>query len=447
MKIFQGTPDSSFVDVSVVPGQGIGNIIDSRHIVRLEVVEEAQVMMHGILRLRDPALIYSRILRTGVELFVGWGWARTAPSINAATLDDYAQPLSRRSARVMIQGPSGGGPETGDTYYNCNFMAMSFRGSQKARWWRTGTYAKVVTQMMLEMGIAAPDVRFAMGSTAITDSTAIMQANVTDFQFLVQRAIEWKAVFIVGYDSAGNPQGCFIDPYLVSSSPAVAAISGIRDSGIVLEYKVGQKPNVLEYRWQDHSGDSGVGDNVQVIISPDGRYQLIHRVVKGDTITTWRWDPAKANAAFKDAQSSDPATTMANWTSLLTQAIKANKFSEVKRYFDQVDSSTAPQGIGYTITGRMIGNTMMSPGMQPAFGAGFPDQLSSVDRPLDMYGNPVVFPPGAYPARPTRFYVNRSTHMIDDTGYYTEWDIVDAYALSNIGQPLTFQTITGALGG
>ena len=432
--IWQGKTDEWYFSVQPDPQEGLGNLISPDDVVSLTIEEEIQLMPQGSLLMRDPHHVYSRIFKTGMFLDVAWGWVHPAIGQAFPDVSTLAPAIDRTGMRVMILSPSGDGQDDGDVTFGCNFMAVDFRGAQQARWWRNGTKADVIRQVLNEIGVANPDIDFLAGTDAVTSATAVGQQFLSDFQFLVAQALAWDAIFLVGHDRQGNARAAFVDPWKVSTCQTVKDISGSRDGIVRLSYKTSDQPNVLRYHWQDHSGDSGTGDSVTPVLV-NGQITFIHRVVGTDTVETWSLNMDRVQAAFAEDQAKNPQENWNTWWAAFQEGMSATKLEQLRKYFDVTQSKTAPQGFGYTITGTMLGNTAMTPGVQPVFGEGFPDMISSADVTVDVYGNLLPKPPSVG-ARPTRFYCQKATHKLDMSGYLTDFEVVDAYVLSNIGQPI-----------
>ena len=71
--------------------------------------------------------------------------------------------------------------------------------------------------------------------------------------------------------------------------------------------------------------------------------------------------------------------------------------------------------IGYEIKAKMIGNPLVSPPTIANFGEGFPERIGNIQ---------------------TKWYVRKVAHTINNTGYFMDVDIVDAFAISPTGEVL-----------
>ena len=78
-----------------------------------------------------------------------------------------------------------------------------------------------------------------------------------------------------------------------------------------------------------------------------------------------------------------------------------------------MELTTAPQGLGYTMQAKILGNPLLSSPLKIIFGKGFP----------------VWFTPKEAASNLTNFYANKVTHTINNTGYKCDIEILDAFTL------------------
>lgn len=370
-------------------------------VMSLSITEEMAKMDSGTIQLLDRNNIYSRILRPGVKMYISWGTGLGQPNAS-----------QRNPIEVMINSPSGGGDGGGRITFNCSFMALQSRGSQLIKWYETGTKADVIAEVMDRIGILPSnrEINFARGSEGITSGTKICQ-NESDFRFLVKYADEWRAAFRIGTDQKGNQIACFVDYAKLKTSDFVKKMTG--SGSTHFEYGNGyqsilsNKANVLEYTWQDHSMDSANGQGVR-IYEADGQIQMLTYNVEDETVTTWRLDPKKIEDELK-------LHDMAGQTKLMASYLSAQTFEEVKRFFIEDTTTTAPQGSGITVDAKLMGDPTVTASMIATFGNGFPPRIGAKDR---------------------TWWIRKADHDITTAGYFTNVSIADAYAFSPTGQKI-----------
>jgi len=370
-------------------------------VMSLSITEEMAKMDSGTIQLLDRNNIYSRILRPGVKMYISWGTRLGQPNAS-----------QRNPIEVMINSPSGGGDGGGRITFNCSFMALQSRGSQLIKWYETGTKADVIAEVMDRIGILPSnrEINFARGSEGITSGTKICQ-NESDFRFLVKYADEWRAAFRTGTDQKGNQIACFVDYAKLKTSDFVIKMTG--SGSTHFEYGNGyqsilsNKANVLEYTWQDHSMDSANGQGVR-IYEADGQVQMLTYNVEDETVTTWRLDPKKIEDELK-------LHDMAGQTKLMASYLSAQTFEEVKRFFIEDTTTTAPQGSGITVDAKLMGDPTVTASMIATFGNGFPPRIGAKDR---------------------TWWIRKADHDITTAGYFTNVSIADAYAFSPTGQKI-----------
>jgi hypothetical protein len=146
----------------------------------------------------------------------------------------------------------------------------------------------------------------------------------------------------------------------------------------------------------------------------DGKPQIFRQVVEDEKVVTYRLVPERIEAELGGRGQADRTT-------LLLDYLSARDFSQVKRFFVEDVSTTAPQGSGVTVSARMVGDPSLTDGMVVSFGDGFPDRIGSGD-------------PARGDAR--TWWARRVTHEISRSGYLCGLEVVDAYAMSPTGVKL-----------
>ncbi len=382
-------------------------------VVSLTVTEELGKMPTGSLLVRDPNHVYSRVFRRGRELTVAWGYTMD-PSRAVAVGDVVTPAVQRRGLRVVVMSPSGGGAENGLVTTAINFMAVAFRGLDGVRVYSAGTKWSVVTQICAGMGVV-PEVNFRRMAEPVTPEAEIRQTQ-PDFQFLNSLAREWGAMVIAGYDPAGVPHLAFMDPERIPDSATVKLIAGSPFHAGGFRYKSGSDANALSYSWSLHEGESGGGDAISVALV-NGQYVVTRRVVEDEKVVAWKLNPQRIEDEFQRRAADGGVVGQGE---LVREVLAATDFEQVRRFFDAIEAETAPQGFGYEVTVNMLGNTTVTAGMDAQFADGFPDFLA---KPDDIGGL----------LRRNRFYAQKVTHTLNESGYRTSVEVADVFSETPTG--------------
>lgn len=401
--------DSSFFTVQLLNTKG-PDLIRQQDVLSLQVTEEMDKITMGTLRLYDPALAYSRILREGVEVGLSWGYKKLGVDVREFGSDLFSDLQDRRGFKAIVQNPSGGGDSRGALTFNCSFVCLDWRGLQDHIVHSGGTKATVVQRAMARIGVTLLDVRFKMGSDIVGGDTSVRQYE-TDFHFLSRLAREWRAVFRIGYSPEGVLCGVFIDQDFLATSSVAKRMCG---GGLTLNFNAGEKSNVVEYSWQCHAGENGAGDNVQMEMV-NGEIVFRRFTIENEKVRTWKLNTKRIEEEFN---SREKTGGMAGQWQLVREVMDARDFEQVKRFFDPVDTTTAPNGLGYSVNAKVLGNPAAIPPAIVDFQEGFPDRLRKGT------------------GRNTTFYLRKASHSIDQSGYFTDLEVVDVYLISPTGQLL-----------
>jgi len=310
----------------------------------------------------------------------------------------------RTGIKAYIQNPKGSAGSNGVVTYNCTFYGWeAFQKKSKAVHVNISR-GNLIKKLMSDIGILNPTVNFSSQNRLLNADTQIIQRE-TSYRLLLKLARKWRAIFRISNDAKGLLTGIFISPDKIELPNLSQTLSGAIDgNSVLLEYQSGIK-NVLEYSWENHQGSSGSGDNVQIIMGADGKPTFQRFVAEGDTIKTYRFNPEKVKNRLKaEGNFIKRIDKLEKWVS-------NNDFEKIKWAFDPVEMSTAPQGLGYSMKCKMIGNPMMSPPLKVYYGEGFP----------------VFFTPKLRKGSITNFLCNSVTHTIDSSGYFMNLEIADAY--------------------
>ena len=398
--------DSSFFEIT---SSDINDRVISKDIISFSYTEEIQRFNTGTLSIHDPDHFYSKVLRVGANLDISFGYEKQSLSKNTALLvkQNPVQVfggLSRTGIQAYIQNPSGVAGNNGVVRFNCNFYGKEYLNPKQYRLHTGITKAALVTQLLQEIGCIDLFVNFSRGTELLDQNTQIIQRE-TNYKFLLKYAREWRVIFKVGYNSKGLMTGLFISPDLIGSPKIAPLMSGaIGGYSVLLEYGQGVG-NVIEYTWKNHTGDGGSGDNTRIIYGADGRPTFIRYVTKGDTIKAYKLNQDRIRRHLeKIGDFSDRFIKMKEW-------LNAQDFEEVKWAFDPIELSTAPQGLGYSMNAKLFGNPLLSAPVEILYGEGFP----------------VFFTPKSDALGLSKFYGKKITHIIDNTGYKCNLEVMDAF--------------------
>lgn len=383
----------------------------NKDLISLLVTERMGAMPQGTLKFRDPFHIYSRILRTGAQLSVSWGYKNFLKTIDVKSplsLDEISGDIERRGLVGFVSSPSGGGGQNGLVTYNCNFTSYGFRGEDETKTYTTGQRRDVIARAFADLGILPSNqiIDFNMGYESLSETRSVRQDETT-YLFLSRLSREWRALFTITYNNKGLPVGIFIDPEKLSSSKIPFRVNGQKGSVHEIGYR-GKINNVKSYSWTSNESENGIGQNVRLEII-DGQPVFRRFVAEEEKVISYRLNPDRIKNAIKDREV-DGVVAQAKF---VKEMLATKDFEQIKKYFDPYESSTAPQGFGYKVNVQMIGNPLYSPPNQVRFVNGFPDRLG---------GSQAVY------------YLNEVNHTIDNTGYNLTAQIVDVFAFSDIGQ-------------
>lgn len=413
--------DSSFFTVESPSLFGFS--VKDEDVISFSVEEELGKVLGGSISLRDTYHVLSRILSTGTKLKISWGY-KVASQDPRSFLTDVSSGVCvgkgyRQAVTGYVTSPGGNGSSDGKISVNVNWYGSETRGGKSPQIYGVGTKASVISQVMTKMGIpiVGQFIDFKRGTEAITPTTQIMQWQ-TDFRFLFDMSTEWGAVFRVGYNQLGSPIAVFTN----FGSPLMEAFSklcgnAIYGNFIKLGYKAGISSSstpVKEYSWQNRMGLDGSGDNVQITMI-NGQPQFHRYVAETQTVETWKLNPNRIKGALEKAGSiSEKTALMKNW-------MGAKSFNEVKWAFDKSVETTAPQGAGYTMNAKLIGNPCVTAGVRCSFsdegcgeGGGFPDFC------YPKVGSQMI-----------AWFMRKVNHTVDRAGYNMDVELCDAFTLNN----------------
>lgn len=411
--------DSSFFTVSS-PDVNISNTVLGEDVISLSFNEQFDRLDEGNLKMVDPEGVYARILRIGVTLDISWGYNRpdleTAAAIRGETGDSITQQVLQRSVRGYIQSPSGGGDEGGVRTFNCRFIQLEGRGTgNNRRRWEKGTKRQVIQEAMTDLGVSDIFIQFEQAGDQITPDTIVYQWEPT-FRFLVRKAVEWRCVFKVGYKQNGQTVGIFVNPEIATDADFLFKQTGIRQSANYFDYR-GPVSNVISYEWKNNQGDSGIGAGAQLQFA-NGEIRIQRYVVEQDKVKTWKLNETKLDTYLERIEVEQGQRAKFD---VYLDFLQARDFEEVQRFFDPVESETAPQGFGYTVNLQTVGNPLVTVSNRCNFGEGFPDFIGNAE---GLSGRPIIW------------YIRSVNHNISRSGYKCQIEVVDDSELNRVQQGL-----------
>lgn len=400
--------DSSFFEVTSDDIE-LDDKLMSRSLINFSVTEQRDAMTQGSLSFRDDNHIYSRILRTGVNIKVAWGYKDNIFGQNSLStnLDEISGSLVRRGLKAFVSSPSGGGNVGGVTTYNCNFTAYNFRGLENSIVYSSGTRRDVIETVFNNIGVSKSKryINFALGSDELGFERSVRQ-DETDFLFLTRLAREWGTIFTIGFSSNNEVVAVFMDPDQIGDTNMSRWMGGTSGSTHAIGYK-GKISNVISYTWTSNESESGVGDNAQLDFV-DGQVIVRRFIAEQEKVILYRLDPDKIQEALDEAGNDG----FISQTALVKDLLNTKDFESIKHFFTPYESTTAPQGFGYKIKAKMIGNPLFVPPNKISINNGFPDRLGNAQ---------------------SKWYIDKVSHRIDKSGYKMDTEIIDVFSLSDIG--------------
>lgn len=402
--------DSSFFDISS-DDVTLDNATMNKSLVDISIMEQREAMTQGTLTFNDPNDIFSKILTTGVNLDISWGYRdnliRQDIVVNKFNADEINGSLIRRGLKGVVSSPNGSGSNSGEIRYKCNFTAYKFRGLENSEIYATGTKLDIVKKVFDRLGVSAikREIRFRVSNDKLNSERSIRQ-DETDFQFLTRLAREWSALFAIGFSPDNEVVAIFIDIDQIGNNKMPTWISSATGSTHAIGYK-GDVNNVISYTWKSNESESGVGSNVRLDFV-DGKTVLRRFVAEQEKIISYRIRPERIKDVIKNVEGDG----IVSQTKLVKDLLSVSDFKQIEHFFDPYESTTAPQGFGYRINAQMLGNPLFMPPNRIIINNGFPDRLGS---------------------KQAKYYLDKVTHNLNRSGYKMQTEIVDAFSISDIG--------------
>jgi hypothetical protein len=385
-------------------------IVHPEDVKGLTIIEELNKSVQGSLSLNDPSMMYPRLLRNNAEILLSWGYKANGMPLEymfgQGDVDKFSKNYERRGLSVLVLNPSGEGLADGSASFSCGFLAKGWHGSPIFATYDSGTKYQVVEQAMFRMGVTKNAIRFDASSDKYS-SESVERQSETDFQFLARLASEWRCFFRMGYSPDGETFAIFSEfKYAGQVQQAVFAGVGGVFASPVISWRNSNRGDLLaiNYNWANEEGENGQGDNVKITyVNGHPMYQRF--TMSGDSIMVWTLDTDAVSQYVKDGHD-------------ITPVMSAESFDDpnVKQFWIPAKQTTAPNGLGYTISIHMLGNPSLTAGMVLHLGSGFPAIFDRTDE-----GSPI------------QFIIRKASHTIGTGGYFTDLEVVDIATISAVG--------------
>jgi len=386
----------------------------NEEIVSLNVTEEIGSGFTGNLLMHDPNHYWSRVLRNGMELDIEFGYKKFTENIGGISgldIDEQIRSGERTGLKAFIASPSGGGSENGVITYNLSFYSQHvFVQGKDNRVFDSNTRKDVIIELFNNLGISKPIIDFDTENTRLDTDSAITQWQ-TSFNMLFKLSFEWRSIFHTGFNGSGKAIGVFVDATKLADlreKGFFKDIFGLKGGVRTFFYNDAGRSNIKSYGWKHNVGESGQGDNVNLTLV-NGKFITKRIDAKTQKVVTYELNMQKVKDQFKDK----PLT---EYTSTVIEAFKKKDFEEVKFAFDEIESSTAPQGMGFEIEIQAQGDPLIAPPMEAKFEGNWPSILMQSKDQL-----------GAL----TKFFVRKINHSFSKSqGYNTAISIADSYTIN-----------------
>jgi len=304
--------------------------------------------------------------------------------------------------------PSGNMNAGGNTTYTLTFYGDEFDALKSRRVFTKGTREDFVREVMSDLGADDVTVDFGTQNENLSQTRSIRQWE-TNFRLLLRKSEEWQTMFHIGYKPDGSRAGLFIDHNkydTIKTKDFIKSTTGVTGSRRSLFFNVGTKSNVISANWKQNVGDGGNGDGVSVSII-NGKSVVVRKVIQDQKVVTWRLNEERIRKelAKKDNVSDKIALTK--------ELLSAKDFESVKKFFDPVVESTAPQGLGFELDIQMYGDPLLTIPCEIIFKDGFPPILTQTQNSSSL----------------VRFFIMSSSHTLSKSGYKTAIKVGDTHAI------------------
>ena len=384
----------------------------TKNVISFSYIEATRRMNTGTISLYDPNHVYSKLLRAGANLNISFGYQEPPLGIRSLLGDltadaEFYGASTRENIKAIIQHPAGNLGSDGRAIYNINFFGSEYNSTFRRIIHRVSTRFNVIQTVMARLNIPVQFIDFNTATKVLTENTYVLQRE-SDYKFLIRLAHEWQTIFRIGYNQLGQLVGIFIDYSKVNNPIYTKALTGAIGGSVTrLDWRT-PNANVLSCSWSQKAGLHGGGDSVRIVLDANGRPQFFRYVADQQTVRVFRLVPERIEAELRNQGN------FASRLDLLSDWLKITDFDQIRRFFDEVDQTTVPQGYGYEMKIKTYGNTMHTSPSKCQFGSGFPD----------------IFEPSDSLLAQTHFYINSVTHKIDMNGYFNDVQIADALSIT-----------------
>ena len=409
--------DTSFFEIRS-PDIDEAQLISGQNLINLSISEQMGEIDSGSITLNDPNHQYSRLLRIGAEIEVTWGYRAPDPLLQSRIFPERNPDEIRggfeRTMRGIVQSPKGSAGSDGKIQYECEFIAIVFRGGKARQIYERGTYGSIVREVLQRIGIADFIIDFERQRENATPSQPVYQYE-SDFQFLLRLGREWRAAFKIGYKTDGTLVGMFVNPEKSGFTQFKNKVTGASGLSNYFDYN-GDAGNVISYDWKNNQGDRGVGSgaNLQIV---NGEVQIQRYVVEQDKVVTWKLNETKLEEHLEEIEATQG---LEGKLAFYRNYLQARTFEEIEEFFTPVETETAPQGFGYTVNMEILGNPLITVTNIAEFGDGFPTMIGNSRTTQGV-------------EREITWYVRRVNHTLSRSGYRASVEVVDQYAVSDTG--------------
>ena len=355
--------DSSFFEIKSQSVTNKAGGILSEDVISFNISEELGKLTTGTLSVKDDDLIYSKLFQNGTMFDLSWGYKKFS-SIGSNTGLDLTE---RTGFQCVVNTPSGSGADAGNIISNFTFYGLAFLDGRKYKVHQSGSKGSLIKKLMGEIGAVTQIVDFAGMSESLTTERPVRQRE-SSYALLVKLAKEWGANFHSSYTPTGSQIAIFVNPQKMDGSSVKSFIIGATKTGKPVKelyFNYGEQSNVKSYTWKQHIGDSGQGDGTRITVI-NGRPVFTNMVIKGQSVKTYKLNPDKIRKRF------EKSGNIKDKIVLTKELLSAKQFEEVKWAFDECESSTAPQGMGYSVSCDMgVGDPGLTIPMNIIFKKGF----------------------------------------------------------------------------
>lgn len=423
------TTDQSFFNITLVEQVGQATFLTnalnnmnnkniSHDVISIDINESHQVMTEGSISLYDPFSYYANILRLGTKFNLTWGYKTALEnSAKLELLQDSPEEMTssgiRQGLQCVVTNPSGAGDVNGNIVFNCNFYGVEFYASGKEnKVFKDMTAKQVIEDRLKSLGCKETKVDFDGMNTQLNSNTYIRQQEST-FKFLNRYAFEKRCLFKIGYKSNGQLTGLFISASKINSDDCkswVRSVNGATGGSKLFQYGFGSSvANVMNYSWQFNVGNCGEGDGTQLsMIGGEVKvqsYLVDPQTAKGLSLNSEKLQKYVEEHADEEGMIKSAVIDANSLNHTLKDGV-----TKVRDFFDEIEMSTAPQGLGYSVSLSCVGDTTLTPLVLCKFGNGFPSQFTTENKD-------------------NAFYVAKVNHNISSSGYVCKVDIQDAITM------------------